>query len=482
MKMDDPLVAFNQNPFSDDFWGEFAPQDGASQPGLAGLEEPHSARPVALDALVVPSSAGESSPAPSMGTGGASRVATAADSGFDPLSFLPDTLGQEAEGSSSGLLPPPVAPLGTGAHDTSGSGTTSFQSPEGDSGSPSLVVSAALVPPASARDVSGQPTVVIDGNHDGIPDATQPDVATVSAATGRGSVTLDVPGHPLSDVRVSPAPTPGPGQPDLPYGLFGFTVHDVQAGGIAVVRMILPEGARPSSYFKQDPLTGQLAPFAFDGTTGAEVSGNVVTLHLQDGGRGDADGVANGVIVDPGGPGTNTVTVTALDAHATESPLDRGTFRISRVGDTTVMLMVNVVMSGTATNGTDYQNIGPMVTIPAGASYADVMLTPTPDMMTEGNETATLTVTTGMGGYQVGTPASATVTIHDVTPPTVWVVANDPNASEVSPDPGQFTVWRSGGNTALPLTVNFSVGGSATRGIDYVGLPNITALHATGIL
>src|SRR5262249_2408269 len=38
-------------------------------------------------------------------------------------------------------------------------------------------------------------------------------------------------------------------------------------------------------------------------------TGNVVTLELVDGGPGDVDGVANGVIVDPGGPGAGTITI-----------------------------------------------------------------------------------------------------------------------------------------------------------------------------
>src|SRR5262249_33776479 len=49
----------------------------------------------------------------------------------------------------------------------------------------------------------------------------------------------------------------------------------------------------------------------FDGTTGAEIQDNVITLHLVDGGRGDADGVANGVIVDPGGPGQTSAPILA---------------------------------------------------------------------------------------------------------------------------------------------------------------------------
>jgi len=42
--------------------------------------------------------------------------------------------------------------------------------------------------------------------------------------------------------------------------------------------------------------------FDFRDGTGARFNGNVITLDLTDGGRGDRDQVADGRIVDPGGP------------------------------------------------------------------------------------------------------------------------------------------------------------------------------------
>jgi hypothetical protein len=44
----------------------------------------------------------------------------------------------------------------------------------------------------------------------------------------------------------------------------------------------------------------------FDGTTGAEIAGNLITLHFQDGARGDADVTADGVVTDPGAPALYT--------------------------------------------------------------------------------------------------------------------------------------------------------------------------------
>lgn len=48
---------------------------------------------------------------------------------------------------------------------------------------------------------------------------------------------------------------------------------------------------------------------------------------------------------------------------------------------------------------------------------------------------------------------------------TVAVV--DPQASEVGPDVGKFTLTRMGGTLASPLTVLYTVGGTATMGSDY---------------
>jgi hypothetical protein len=47
--------------------------------------------------------------------------------------------------------------------------------------------------------------------------------------------------------------------------------------------------------------------FTFDGTTGAEISGNTIILHFVDGQRGDDDISDNGTIVDQGGPGQNEI-------------------------------------------------------------------------------------------------------------------------------------------------------------------------------
>ncbi len=161
----------------------------------------------------------------------------------------------------------------------------------------------------------------------------------------------------------------------------------------------------------------------------------------------------------------STVTVTATDSTATEASQTTGTYRISRGSDTTGNLSVNYSMSGTATNGTDYSTLSGSGTISNGNTYVDVTLTPTDDGDAENTETAILTVTSG-SGYNVGSPSSATVNITDDDSPAVTITASDASASEEGPDNGQFTVSR-GSVTEGNLSVNYSIGGTATNSDDY---------------
>ncbi len=105
------------------------------------------------------------------------------------------------------------------------------------------------------------------------------------------------------------------------------------------------------------------------------------------------------------------VTVSATDASATEGG-DTGTFTFTRTGSTTAALAVTIAMSGTATNGTDYQSIATTVNFAAGAATTTVTVTPVDNSAVDGSRSATVTVQSGTG-YSAGSPATATVTIAD---------------------------------------------------------------------
>lgn len=185
----------------------------------------------------------------------------------------------------------------------------------------------------------------------------------------------------------------------------------------------------------------------------------------------------------PPPPTTPVVSISATDPNAAESG-DTGTIVLSRTGSTTSSLTVNYTLSGTASYGTDYTLSG-SATIPAGASSNTVTVVPKSDSLTEGSETVVCTISAGTG-YQLGSSTVATVTIADAatpppppppTLPSVTISATDASASEAGPDNGTFTITRSG-STSASLTVNYSVGGSATNGTDYNSIPTTATIPA----
>ena len=125
----------------------------------------------------------------------------------------------------------------------------------------------------------------------------------------------------------------------------------------------------------------------------------------------DQNGSGN-VVFNPLNP---TISVTATDAEASETP-DSGSFRIQRAGgDSTKPLTVSYTLEGTAINGTDYQQLPTTVTIPAGQNSADIPLSPRRDDIEEPSETAILKLTSA-AAYNLGANnTSATVTIANVT-------------------------------------------------------------------
>ncbi|HWI20273.1 MAG TPA: Calx-beta domain-containing protein, partial [Vicinamibacterales bacterium] len=176
---------------------------------------------------------------------------------------------------------------------------------------------------------------------------------------------------------------------------------------------------------------------------------------------------------------TDLVSVSASDALASETAGDTGTFRLTRAGGATLLaspLTVAFTLSGTATNGSDYTNVPLTVTFPANQATVDVLIAPLADAAVEGAESVVLTLTT-VTPYDLGSPASATVTITDTNNPLVTVAAFDSTASETGPDLGTFRFSRTG-STAASLTVTFTVTGTATNGSDYQSVPTTLTFSA----
>ena len=108
-----------------------------------------------------------------------------------------------------------------------------------------------------------------------------------------------------------------------------------------------------------------------------------------------------------------TVVVAATDSTAGETA-DSGTFTLTRTGISTAALTVNYTLSGSATNGTDFQTLSGSVVIPAGSNprSATVTITPIDDSDYEGDETVTLTIASN-AAYVIGNAGAASVSITE---------------------------------------------------------------------
>jgi hypothetical protein len=106
------------------------------------------------------------------------------------------------------------------------------------------------------------------------------------------------------------------------------------------------------------------------------------------------------------------VTATVADPVAFEGiPDEKGAISITRNGDPTGDLTVNLSVSGTAASG-DFVAIPTTVTIPAGLNSVLVPVEPIARAGDQGERTVIVTVSPGQG-YAPGTPSAGTVTIKE---------------------------------------------------------------------
>ena len=152
-------------------------------------------------------------------------------------------------------------------------------------------------------------TTMQDADSDGVPDdedsyPNDPSRATLNTCVGASQVLVDVslsPGAELIEVQCFSDSDSGlcqTGKPDdycFSYGLVSFKVRGLTPGQTIQVTMTwpgsLPVGAR---YYKINATGFYVFP-------NVVFSGRTAILTLTDGGAGDLDGTANGVIIDPGG-------------------------------------------------------------------------------------------------------------------------------------------------------------------------------------
>jgi hypothetical protein len=180
------------------------------------------------------------------------------------------------------------------------------------------------LPSASGGSVAG------DGNGDGVADSQQSNVTSVAFrqteqvsqnpnaspvyvtlvadATSSGTAQSGSQAA-LNNVRQLDAPADKPSKLEFPLGLIDFTSTAAQSGATERFSLFVDRSVAVNGYWKQDN-TGTWVNIAskIDYVGGKAL----VNFSIQDGGIFDADGVANGKIVDPGGLGSMARTTASL--------------------------------------------------------------------------------------------------------------------------------------------------------------------------
>jgi hypothetical protein len=127
--------------------------------------------------------------------------------------------------------------------------------------------------------------------------------ASTSSATGTGTVTFTPSNGSITGLTaVAEGTLPVAGKPGVsfPHGLFSFNIVGLAPGSTVTITITLPSSVPAGTQYWKCQNGAWVNVTSLLGDNDGD---NVLTLTLTDGGLGDADGIANGTIVDPGGPG-----------------------------------------------------------------------------------------------------------------------------------------------------------------------------------
>jgi len=221
----------------------------------------------------------------------------------------------------------------TGTGSSGGDGGGGTPTPTDTDGVPDATESAipGITPAGGGTAVAG------DGNGDGVSDSQQSNVTSVpfrntdTAVTNPGSASQtfvslvadakdgkidpDSNTATLSNVRQLDAPTDLPSNIKMPLGLISFSSNVGTAGTTETFSLYVDSTLGVDSYFKKN------AAGVWVNIANAEHGGKVVSeggktrldFKITDGGEFDSDGIANGIITDPGAPGYSIITGTDSD-------------------------------------------------------------------------------------------------------------------------------------------------------------------------
>ncbi len=175
------------------------------------------------------------------------------------------------------------------------------------------------------------------------------------------------------------------------------------------------------------------------------------------------------------------ISITATQPAASENGPVSGVFTITRSGNPNSALTVNLQISGSAINGSDYQSVASQLILAAGQRSATVTIAPYTTSTTLTN-IVQLSIAAGTG-YDIGTPSVAQVTIEPLLP-QVSIEAIEPIAVRADGTVGTFLVSRVGSVNPSVL-VRLTISGTAINGTDYNSISsfvNFAPLQTTALI
>lgn len=168
------------------------------------------------------------------------------------------------------------------------------------------------------------------------------------------------------------------------------------------------------------------------------------------------------------------LSIAAAPTKASENGPVSSSFTITREGPVDQPINVQISISGSATNGSDYQIISSTISIPAQAISATIPIIPFVDAIYEADETVTISLVPG-SSYLLGN-SFAQLVIEDLKP-QLWTEVIESIASVDGLTPASVILHR-GGAIDRPVSVQLSYSGTAVKNVDYVNPPASLAFAA----
>jgi len=161
----------------------------------------------------------------------------------------------------------------------------------------------------------------VDFNLDGIPDNHQPEIIKcVQTQDGSAYIGVEKISSSIEEIEAMGVIDPDTiadtaNRPaDLIFGLFSYRLRVNQPGSTATLKVYFSGEVFPSdAFFKYDTINGW---YDYSEHSTLNHDDQSVTLELKDGGYGDSDGLANGIIVDPGGIASGESTYVSATADS----------------------------------------------------------------------------------------------------------------------------------------------------------------------